>query len=247
MTVVRITLAQIDSASDIERNVGLIQRAVETANIDGSSLVVFPEYAMYEKKAVDATFAAVAEPVDGEFCTALSTLAGIHGVTIIAGMVEANPAEPLRPFNTLVVFGSDGGFVGRHRKIHLYHDAGFQESAWISPANEPRGVVLDAAGVRLGLMTCNDLRYPELGVELASDGAKLVVVCASWVPGPNKVEQWRVLVRARAIENRYTVVAVSQPSPISIGNSLVSLPSGQVLRELGGEPAVVTVNVDITS
>jgi deaminated glutathione amidase len=240
-------LAQIDSTNDIERNLHLIRRAVETSSLDGPSLVVFPEYAMYEKKAVDATFAAVAEPVDGHFGSAISALAEEHGVTIVAGMVEANPAEVARPFNTLVVFGPEGEFVGRHRKIHLYDAAGFSESTWISPPDDARGVVLDAAGVRIGLMTCNDLRYPDLGMELASGGAQLVVVCASWVPGPNKIEQWRVLARARAVENGYAVAAVSQAAPISIGNSLVSLANGEVVRQLGGEADVATVSVDIPS
>lgn len=243
----QITMAQIDSTDDIARNLVLIRRAVETSSSDGPAMVVFPEYAMYEKKAVDASFAGVAEPVDGNFGTALSTLAESYGVTLVAGMVEANPADPMRPFNTIVVFDKNGEFAGRHRKIHLYDEAGFHESAWISPPDDPHGVVLRAAGVRVGLMTCNDLRYPELGTELAARGAQLILVCASWVPGPNKIEQWRVLARARAIENGCPVVAVSQAAPISIGNSMVALATGEVVRQLGNGPAISTVGVGVTS
>lgn len=239
----RVTLGQIDSTTDVERNLQLIQRVVETAALGGPSLVVFPEYAMYEKKAVDATFADIAEPVHGEFGQALSRLADMHSVTVLAGMVETNPAEARRPFNTLVAFGPDGAFLGRHRKVHLYDEAGFFESAWIAPPDDPHGVVIEAAGVQLGLMTCNDLRFPELGRELAARGAQVVAVCASWVPGPHKVDQWQVLARARAIENGYAVVAVSQAAPISIGNSLIALPTGEVTLQLGSSPTVETVVV----
>ncbi len=239
----RITLAQIASTEDVERNLHRIRRAVDIAKVDGPSLVVFPEYAMYEKKAVDATFADIAEQLDGPFGAALSELADANKVTIIAGVVESNPLDARRPFNTLVVFGPDGSLLGRHRKIHLYDEAGFRESAWISPPDDPQGVVIEAAGIRLGLMTCNDLRYPELGRELAVGGAELVAVCASWVPGPQKIEQWKVLARARAIENGYLVAAVSQAEPISIGNSLVALPDGAVHAHLGGAPEVHTTTV----
>jgi predicted amidohydrolase len=237
----RITLAQVDSTADVERNLRQIRRAVARASVDGPSLVVFPEYAMYEKKVVDASFAAVAQPLDGEFGLALSDLARQHAVALAVGVVECNPLDPLRPFNTIAVFGPDGSLRGRHRKTHLYDEGVFHESAWISAPDDPHASVIDVAGRRLGLMTCNDLRFPELGTQLAAHGADLVAVCASWVPGPHKTEQWRVLAQARAVENGYPVVAVSQAEPISIGNSLIATPDGVVLTRLGGASEERTV------
>ena len=62
-------------------------------------------------------------------------------------------------------------------------------------------VIVDVAGLTLGLMTCYDLRFPELARALVDRGAEVLVVPAAWVAGPRKVEHWRTLVRARAIEN----------------------------------------------
>lgn len=242
----RITLAQIDSTDNVERNLHLIRRAVACASVDGPSLVVFPEYAMYEKKLVDGTFAHAAEPLDGRFGSALAELAQQHEVALAVGMVETNPHEPSRPFNTIAVFAADGSLRGRHRKVHLYDEGIFRESAWISPSDDPHGTVIDVAGRRLGIMTCNDLRFPKLGVQLAADGADLLAVCASWVPGVNKVEQWRILVQARAIEHGHPVVAVSQAEPISIGNSLIALPDGTVVTRLEGPPDVRTALIPET-
>jgi predicted amidohydrolase len=239
----RITLAQIDSTGDVERNLHLIRRAVDDAKVDGPSLVVFPEYAMYEKKVVDVTFATAAEPLDGAFGTALSDLAAQAGVALVVGMVERNPHDLLRPFNTVAVFGSDGSLLGRHRKIHLYDAGAFHESEWITRSDDHRAAVVDIAGRRLGLMTCNDLRFPGLGIQLATDGADLVAVCASWVPGPSKIEQWRVLAQARAVEHGYPVVAVSQAEPVSIGNSLIAAPDGTLVTRLGGSPEVRTATL----
>ena len=66
-----------------------------------------------------------------------------------------------------------------------------------------------------GLMTCYDLRFPELARTLVEQGAEALVVPAAWVAGDRKVEHWRTLLRARAIENTVWVVGVGQPgSPL---------------------------------
>lgn len=244
----RVCLAQIASGTDVDRNLTLLQQAAQRAAAEGADLVVFPEYAMYEKKMVDATFAAAAEPLTGPFVTALSATAAALQITLVAGIVETNEHDP-RPFNTIVVLGPDGVSRARYRKMHLFDSYGFRESEWISPATDLTPVVCDVSGrsgetLQIGLMTCYDLRFPELGRELADAGAELVLVCSSWVPGPGKAEQWRVLAQARAIENSYFVGAVSQCPPISIGRSLLSDPAGRVLAELGPEPALIIVDVD---
>ncbi|WP_369852283.1 nitrilase-related carbon-nitrogen hydrolase [Cryobacterium sp. Y82] len=50
--------------------------------------------------------------------------------------------------------------------------------------------------LRIGLMTCYDLRFPELGRELADAGAELVLVCSSWVPGPGTPAQSSAIQRS---------------------------------------------------
>ena len=75
-------------------------------------------------------------------------------------------------------------------------------------AGEPEPVVVDVGGFRVGLMTCYDLRFPEMARLLVDAGAEVLVVPAAWVAGERKVEHWRTLARARAIENTAYVVAV---------------------------------------
>ncbi|WP_223691325.1 carbon-nitrogen hydrolase family protein [Leifsonia poae] len=238
-----LSLAQIASGTDIPHNLNLVRDAVRGAADTGSDLVLLPEYAMYEKKMVDATFASAAEPLDGPFGSAVADLAARHGIAVVVGMVESNPAEQ-RPFNTLAAFGADGSLLAAYRKIHLFDSYGFTESAWIAPAPHAEAVTFETGGARVGLMTCYDLRFPELGRRLAEEGADLVALCSSWVPGEHKVDQWRTLTRARAIENGYTVASVSQTPPVSIGRSLVSGPAGEVLLELGDGPQLGSVRID---
>jgi predicted amidohydrolase len=93
-------------------------------------------------------------------------------------------------------------------------------------------------------MTCYDLRFPELARALVDRNAEVLVVPSAWVAGPRKVEHWRTLVRARAIENTVFVVAAAQPGPRYSGHSMVVDPFGDVLAEAGDEAAVLTATLD---
>ena len=123
------------------------------------------------------------------------------------------------------------GLRASYRKIHLYDSFGYQESARLV-AGPVEPVLVDVDGFRVGLMTCYDLRFPELARELVSRGAELLVVPAAWVAGPLKVDHWRTLARARAIENTVFVAAVGQPGPRYTGHSMVVGPAGEVVAEL---------------
>ncbi len=153
-------------------------------------------------------------------------------------MFEAS-TDPDRPFNTLL---ARGAARADYRKIHLYDSFGYRESdrllAGDVDAHAGRGRRLE-----VGLMTCYDLRFPELARLLVDAGAEVLVLPAAWVAGPRKVDHWRTLVRARAIENTVYVVAAGQPGPRYTGHSLVVDPLGDVLAEAGEEPAVLRAEV----
>ena len=146
--------------------------------------------------------------------------------TPVAGVFE--PAPDGRVYNTAVAYDAAGARVAAYRKIHLYDALGERESAMVAPGSEP--VVTDLAGVRVGIMTCYDVRFPELARALAVHGAELIVIPAAWAAGLFKEEHWVTLVRARAIENTVWVAAAGQVpdhsapptrAPTGVGRSLM--------------------------
>jgi len=70
------------------------------------------------------------------------------------------------------------------------------------------------------------------------------VVPAAWVAGERKVEHWRTLLRARAIENTVWVIGVGQPGPRYTGHSLVVAPDGDVITEAGVDDDVLDAVID---
>jgi predicted amidohydrolase len=241
---VKIAMGQLESGTDIQANLAAIDRFAAAAAIDGASLVAFPEYATYETKNVDSTFPKVAEPLDGPICQELANTARRHRIALVAGVVETSD-EPGKAYNTLVAFAPDGSRLAFYRKIHLFDAQGFGESMFITPGPSTSPVVFEAGGARFGLMTCYDLRFPELARSLADAGAQILLVCSSWVPGNHKTEQWLALNAARAIENSVYVAGVCQAPPVSVGRSVLVDPMGVVEADLGLEPGVRTVDVSL--
>jgi predicted amidohydrolase len=205
----------------------------------GSDLVVFPEAFARDFGESGSDLSGAAEPLDGPFATEVAKVAAERGTTVLAGMFE-HADDPTRPVNTLVL---RGGASADYRKIHLYDSFGYRESDRVT-AGPLTPVTVDLAGFRLGLMTCYDLRFPELARALVAAGAEVLVIPAAWVAGPRKVDHWTTLARARAIENTAYVVAVGQPGPRYTGHSVVVGPMGEVLAEAGEQPQVLTVTLD---
>lgn len=229
MTVptLRLTLVQAASALEPETNRAALT-GLAAAHAADSDLVVFPEAFARDFGEAGSDVSPFAEPLDGPFASAVAAAAAEAGTTVLAGMFEQGPA-PERPFNTLVLRGSTRA---SYRKVHLYDSFGYRESDRLT-AGPIEPVVVEVAGWQVGLMTCYDLRFPELARALVDRGAEVIVVPAAWVAGPRKVHHWRTLLTARAIENTVYVAAVGQPAPRYCGHSLVVDPLGEVVAEAG--------------
>lgn len=232
----RVALAQVSAGLDKVGNLEAVRGLVGAAAADRPDLVVLPEAVMSDFGPPGTPLAPVAEPLDGPFVAALQDLARRHGATLVAGMFE-RAEDPERPYNTLVAVGPDG-VLASYRKVHLFDAYGEKESDRLLPG-PPTPVTLDVAGVRLGLMTCYDLRFPESARVLVDAGAELLVVPAAWVRGPLKEDQWLLLLRARAVENTCYVAGAAQCGPNYCGRSGLVDPLGVVVAAVGEQPGVV--------
>lgn len=198
---------------------------------------------MHDFGSSDHDLAAVAEPLDGPFVGLLAEHAARLRATVVAGMFERTDDLP---FNTLVAVGPSGDLAATYRKIHLYDSFGYRESDRLA-AGPIEPVVLEVADLHLGLMTCYDLRFPELGRALVDAGANAFVVPSAWVAGPGKVHHWRTLVAARAIENTVDVIAAAQNGERYCGHSAIVDAAGSMVEEAGEGDAVLRADLSATA
>ena len=222
---------------DVVRNV---RRFAQRAAAAGADLLVFPEALMTRFDGSVERFAATAEPRDGSFARAVDAVAAEFELWVVYTMNERNP-EGL-PFNTAVVTDSAGMQQGFYRKMHLFDKQGENESRYTS-AGDAFMRPVETPFARIGLGICYDLRFPEVSHAAVDAGANLMLYPSAWVAGPDKVNQWKTLLRERAIETGMVVVGVSSVDPNRTGHSTVFAPDGTELATSDGAEQLVTCEI----
>ena len=237
-----------DEAGNLER---ALQRIGEAAS-NGADVVALPELFDVGYFAFDA-YPRVAQGLDGPRLRELADAAADHGIWLLSGSVvedlsasaDAGVDVPATDgyANTAVLFDPSGTRRLVYRKHHLF---GYEsaEARLLTP-----GERLDTAEIgdfTVGVTTCYDLRFPELYRELVDMGATLVLVPSAW-PYP-RVEHWKTLSRARAVENLAYVATINGSGEFDeatlLGRSAVYDPWGTTIAAAGDEPTTVTADVD---
>ena len=158
--------------------------------------------------------------------------------------------DDARERNTSIHFGPDGEPRATYRKIHMFDvEVGgqvYRESETEEPGEAT--VTTEVEGWKLGLTVCYDLRFPELYRGLAVEGAEVVTVPAAFTLFTGK-DHWKLLLRARAVENQCYVVAANQwgsfaEGKAAYGRSLIADPWGVVLAEAPDEDCVISAEID---
>ena len=153
--------------------------------------------------------------------------------------VRSRPHSSLYPpkqeavfYNTLFLVGPQG-IIGSYRKHKLFpfwgEDDFFTPGPFPTPLRGPWG--------SLATLICYDIRFPSLAASQSAAGAELLVISAQWPRA--RISQWRILVRARAIENQLFVIASNGYGQCGEyflgGHSLIVAPDGSILAEAGAK------------
>lgn len=233
---IRVAAVQLTAganpAANVERAVEMVRRAAH----EGATYVQLPEYFNYRGPA--SKYRDVAESIPGPTTALIADAAKDLGIVIHVGSTFERSPDPDRSYNASVVIGTDGDILATYRKGHLFdvHVPGeieHQESRNIAAGDQL--VLVDVPGFRLGLSVCFDLRFAELYRQLALHGATVLAIPSSFAVATGRVH-WKVLLRARAIENHAYVIAAAQAGTTeegvsSYGHSMIIGPWGEVLAE----------------
>jgi omega-amidase len=239
MAKLTVSLAQMNIVlGDEKKNVATMEKWSAEAGRRGSHLVVFPElwssgYALENAKDL-------ASPLNGGTFNQMSTAALQNKIALVGSMLEKRGMEVA---NSAAFFAPNGRMLGVYRKIHLFRL--MDEDKWLQPGSSP--LALELPWGNTGLAICYDLRFPELFRRYAVEGAKIMVIPAEWPI--ERVEHWRALLQARAIENQCYVVATNAAGKtgetVFGGHSMIVDPWGKIVVEGGESPMLLTAEIEM--
>jgi predicted amidohydrolase len=248
----RAALVQLCSGDDPAVNLPVTEALIRDAVRQGADIVLTPECTNIVSSDRAHQRAVLAAEGDDATLARLRSLADDLGCWLVIGSLLLQAGVDGPPFvNRSFVIAPDGEIRARYDKIHLFNvtlagGESYRESAAFRSGD--RAVTVDAAGWRLGLSICYDLRFPRLYRDLARAGAQILTIPSAFTV-PTGAAHWHMLLRARAIETGCFVLAPAQTGVHAsgtrsgrrtYGHSLAVAPSGAVLAD-GGEAVGVTV------
>lgn len=245
MSSLTVSLIQMDVRKGAPRtNWTRTQEYTAEAAGRGAELVVFPE--LWDAGVAYGKGKEVASSLSGGLFAQVVALARQHNVHILGSMYEK---RGVGIHNTIAVISPRSGVMGAYRKIHLFPL--MNEDKWLQPGEAP--LAIDLPWARTGFAICYDLRFPELFRRYAADGTQMVIVPCAW-PHP-RLNHYRTLLRARAIENQCYMIAVNRVGVDQdedgniqdhyFGHSCVVDPWGEIVVEAGETEGHFTVTLDL--
>jgi predicted amidohydrolase len=181
-------------AGTAARNLDRLQARAAEAASRGARLLICPEMFLTGYNIGAATAARLAEPSDGPSRARAARIARDHGIALLFGYPERGSDGAV--YNAARLIDRDGATLASYRKCHLF---GALDRAMFRAGSAPSEVV-ELEGVRIGLLICYDVEFPETVRLLALRGVDLVAVPTALME-PFEVVA-RTLVPARAVENQ---------------------------------------------
>jgi nitrilase len=255
----RVSVIQMSPGSDKAANIAQARGLVEAVvAAEAPQLVALPEIwtclgGNRATKFAAAEILPTPGETGGEAYEFLRGLAITHKITLHGGSIGELAGDKL--YNTTLVFSPDGVELARYRKIHLFDittpdGQGYRESATYGAGDKI--VTVQAAGLRIGLAICYDLRFAELFLALRRENVDLIMLPAAFTLQTGK-DHWEVLIRARAIETQTWFAApacsgayqeANGETRFTYGHAMIVDPWGHVVAQASDGPGSATAAID---
>jgi omega-amidase len=196
----KVAAAQIScSLGDPNANLLKVRDFSRRASDAGVELIVFPE--MTDTGYSMSVIQAHANSWTSGFIPGLQEIAAKLSIAIVCGVSERDGTSI---YNSLILVDQHGKIAAKYRKTHLYAVAPVEEQQCFVSGDTFASFAL--GGLRFGFSICYDLRFPEMYRKLVIEqNVGAIIVSSAW-PFP-RIEHFRTLALARAIENQSYVIA----------------------------------------
>lgn len=253
----KAALIQMTSGDDPVANLRMTQDYLRDAAGQGAAIAVTPEVTNCVSSSKALQDRVLRPEAEDETLAGLRHSARELGIWVLIGSLALKTTDPDGRFaNRSFLIDPNGEIQARYDKIHMFdvqvsETETYRESAGFRPGES--AVVAQTPLAAFGLSICYDLRFPYLHRALAKGGAEILSIPAAFSPVTG-VAHWHSLIRARAIETGCFVLAPAQTgrhvasegrARTTYGHSLAVSPWGEVLLDMGTEPGVGIVQIDL--
>jgi N-carbamoylputrescine amidase len=180
----------------------------------------------------DAKWYASAESIPGPTIEQMQEYAKKYQMVMVVPIFEKEQAGVL--YNSAAVIDADGKYIGKYRKTHIPHTAGFWEKFFFRPGNLGYPV-FETAYAKVGVYICYDRHFPEGARALGLNGAEIVYNPSATVKGLSQY-LWKLEQPAHAVANGYFMgcinrVGIEKPWNLGefYGSSYFVDPRGQIV------------------
>jgi predicted amidohydrolase len=228
----KVAAAQIScSLGDSKANLLTVREFSRQARDAGVELVVFPE--MTDTGYSMSIIQAHANSWSSGFVPGLQEIAANLSIAIVCGVSERDGTSV---YNSLVFVDQLGQIAAKYRKTHLYAVPPVEEQQCFASGDTFASFAL--GGLRFGFSICYDLRFPEMYRKLVVEqDVSAFIVSSAW-PFP-RIEHFRTLVLARAIENQSCVIVSNRVGKDEdlwfCGSSAIIDPRGVVIASASAD------------
>jgi predicted amidohydrolase len=230
---IRLAVFQGSSvACDLAENKRQVQTAAMKAAAGGCDLCVFPELFICGYDIGIDNLKDLAISKDGPLMTSISEIA--HELHIAICVPYSEIADGLY-YNSAALFSSTGELILNYRKCHLFSE--YEESVF-TKGEELLVATLPGFDIKVGILICFDIEFPEPARVLRLQGAELLIVPTALGTGPVAELIPLCTIPTRALENHCCICYSNfRRTPRSSNDPL---PYPQV--EMCGRSAVVAPN-----
>ncbi|MCQ1537260.1 carbon-nitrogen family hydrolase [Methanosarcina sp. KYL-1] len=243
---IQMDISLCSKQENLERALSLAEEAVSKE----AELLVFPE--VFSTGFCYDCIEEAAETASGPTLEALCAFSKEHDCILAGSIVEKIErterelisSEKQLPAQYNLGFCIESGkLAGIRRKVQLYGP----EKEYFASGDSIAPIRLEKHGLTIGLIVCNELRYPEVARKLTLEGADLLV-SAGEIPD-FYIYPWRIMSLSRAIENQLPHIACNRVGKdrysIYLGGSFIADGWGRILAEAGKEECVLIGKIDL--
>lgn len=223
----------------VNENFERAEKFIREAASQGAEIVILPE--MWNTGYALEKLDELADEEGVRTKTFLKDLASELGIHIVGGSVATKSEGKF--YNTMYVVNGEGELVSEYSKVHLFRL--MDEEKYLEAGDQMNRFAL--GDLEAGGVICYDIRFPEWLRAHALAGAKVLFVSAQW-PTP-RIDHWKTLLQARAIENQCFVIAINRIAnkvENFNGQSMIIEPWGEVLWTGAEDEELAIVDVDFS-